>query len=118
VAAVNLDFSDELEPGAWEHGVGTGYLNLEKIYWLKAPPKPEVTTIVRTEVTTIVQPGTTMVTTVERPVVTTVATPAPTPTVTVVEVVPTWVYALIIVVIIVAAASIAYAGQRARKPKS
>jgi len=118
LAAVNLDFSDELEPGAWEHGMGTGYLNLEKIYWVKAPPRPEVTTIVRTEVATMVQPGTTIVTTIERQVVTTVATPIPTPTVEVVEVIPTWVYALIIVVIIVAAASIAYALQKARKPKS
>lgn len=115
VAAVNLDFSDELEPGAWEHGMGTGYLNLEKIFWVKAPARPEVTTIVKTEVSTVVQPGTTFVTTVERPVATTVVTVSPSPTVTEVVVVPGWVYGLIAVLVIVAIASIVLAVRRGRK---
>jgi len=37
VAALNLDFSDEYQPGVWEHGFGTGYLRVEKVYWTKAP---------------------------------------------------------------------------------
>ncbi len=117
VAAVNLDFSDEFEPGAWEHGMGTGYLNLEKIYWVKAPPKPEVTTMIKTELSTIVQPGTTFVTTVERPVVTTVVTVSPSPTVTRIEVaiIPEWVYGLIAILVVVAIVSIVLAFRRGRK---
>lgn len=114
VAAVNLDFSDELDPGAWEHGMGTGYLNLEKVFWVKAPPRPEVTTLVRTELSTVVQPGTTFVTTVEKPIVTTIVTVSPSPTVTQVEVpvVPEWVYGIIAVLVIVAIASIILAIRR------
>ncbi|MEM3730476.1 MAG: ABC transporter substrate-binding protein [Candidatus Bathyarchaeia archaeon] len=37
-AAVDLDFSDEYQPGVWENGFGTGYMRVEKVYWLKAPP--------------------------------------------------------------------------------
>lgn len=36
-AALNLDFSDEYQPGVWENGFGTGYMRVEKVYWTKAP---------------------------------------------------------------------------------
>jgi len=116
VAATNLEFSDELDPGAWEHGMGTAYLNLEKIYWVKAPPTPEVTTIVRTELTTLVQPGTTIVTTVERPLITTAVMTVPTQIVA--EVVPAWVYASVIIAVIVVATSVTYTLRKARRQKS
>ncbi|MCX8201436.1 MAG: ABC transporter substrate-binding protein [Candidatus Caldarchaeum sp.] len=116
VAAVNTEFTDELDPGAWEHGLGTGYLNLEKVYWVRAPVR-EVTmverTVERTEVRTIVQPGTTIVQTVVRPEVTTViAQPPPTQTI------PEWVIAAVVIALVVAVGSVSYALSKARKPKS
>ncbi|MEM1580631.1 MAG: ABC transporter substrate-binding protein [Nitrososphaerota archaeon] len=118
IAAVNLDFTDELDPGAWEHGMGTGYLNLEKIYWVKAPIRTEVITVEKTEVTTIVQPGTTIVTTMTRPEVTTVVMTTPTVKPVEVPVIPEWVYAIVAVAVIIAVGSITYAIQRVRKTKT
>ena len=41
-AAVNLDFSDEYQPGIWEQ-FGVGYMRVEKVYWRKAPIQPSET---------------------------------------------------------------------------
>jgi hypothetical protein len=88
VAAVNLDFSDELQPGVWEHAWGTSYMRPERIYWLKAPLKVEVP--------------------VEKPVEKPVEVPY----------VPSWMYAPTIVAIIVALSAVAYAIRvRRMRPK-
>ncbi|MEM3114516.1 MAG: ABC transporter substrate-binding protein, partial [Nitrososphaerota archaeon] len=122
IAAVNLDFSDEFDLGAWEHGMGTGYLNLEKIYWVKAPIRTEIITvektIEKTEVTTLVKPGTTVVSTMVRPEVTTIVTTQPTIMPVEVPVVPEWVYAVVAVAVVIVVGSILFAIRRARKPKT
>jgi len=43
VNALNLDFSDAFQPGAWEYTGGVCYQRTERVYWLKAPA-PTVTT--------------------------------------------------------------------------
>jgi peptide/nickel transport system substrate-binding protein len=92
VAAVNLDFSDELQPGVWEHAWGTSYMRPERIYWLKAPLKVEVP--------------------VEKPVEKIVEKPVEVPYV------PSWMYAPTIVAIIVALSAVAYAIRvRRMRPK-
>jgi len=114
VAAVNLDFSDELAPGAWENGMGTGYLNLEKIYWVKAPVRTEVITVERTMIQTIIQGGTTVMTTVVKSEVVTVTQP----TQVVTQVVPEWAIAAVVVAVVVAVAAVSFAVSRTRKPKT
>lgn len=69
INALNLEFSDELQPGAWESSGGQAYQRLEGVYWVKAPLTQEVE----------------------------------------VEVIPTWVYVVIAVAVIVAVGSIIYA---------
>jgi peptide/nickel transport system substrate-binding protein len=78
VAAVNLDFSDEYQPGVWENGFGTGYERVERVYWVKAP---------------VQQPGETEV----------------------VPYVPTWVYGVVAVAVIITAGSIIYAVRKSKK---
>jgi len=77
INALNLDFSDELQPGSWENSGGQGYDRMEGIYWLKAPPPVK-------EVVKEVQ----------------------------IAYVPAWVYAVVVVLIMVAAGAVAYAVRR------
>jgi len=37
INALNLEFSDEYQPGAWENAGGVAYERLERVYWVKAP---------------------------------------------------------------------------------
>jgi len=70
INALNLEFSDEYQPGAWENAGGTAYERLEKVYWIKAPLTPERE---------------------------------------VVEVIPSWVYAVVAVAVIAVVGSVIYA---------
>jgi len=79
VNALNLDFSDTFQSGAWEYTGGVCYQRTERVYWLKAPAPPVTT-----------------------PTVTTVTTPAPAPAV------GTETLALIVIVVIVVGIGIAY----------
>jgi peptide/nickel transport system substrate-binding protein len=51
VNALNLDFSDQFQPGVWEYGGGIGFARTEGVYWLKAPA-PTTPTKTTTTVTT------------------------------------------------------------------
>ena len=45
VNALNLDFSDQFQPGVFEYGGGIGFARTEGVVWLKAPtPTTTVTT--------------------------------------------------------------------------
>jgi hypothetical protein len=37
VHTLNTEFSDELQPGAWEWAAGFGLQRMERVYWTKAP---------------------------------------------------------------------------------
>ena len=53
VNAINLDFSEEYQPGAWEYTGGVCFQRTERVYWLKAPA---VTTTVATPTTAVTTP--------------------------------------------------------------
>ena len=86
IGALNIEFSDEYQPGVWEHAWGTAYLRPEGIYWIKgevSTPTPQPT-----------------------------ATPQPPVEF---EVVPSWVYAVVaaaVIAIILAVAAVVYTLRR------
>ena len=56
VNALNLDFSDQFQLGAWEYTGGIGFARMEGVYWLKAPA-PTTTTTVAPTTTTVAPPA-------------------------------------------------------------
>jgi len=61
INALNLDFSDQFQPGAWENAAGTCVQRMERVYWLKgtAPTAPTTTAAATTAPTTAVSTATT-----------------------------------------------------------
>jgi len=57
VNALNLDFSDEFQAGAFEYTGGVCFERTERVYWLKAPAPVTTTPTVRTTTTPAPQPG-------------------------------------------------------------
>jgi hypothetical protein len=45
VTAVNLDFSDQYQPGAWEYTGGVCFARTERVFWIKAPAPTTTTTV-------------------------------------------------------------------------
>lgn len=57
VNALNMDFSDEFQPGAWENAGGVCIQRLEAVYWTKGTPIVPATTAITSATSPVAQPA-------------------------------------------------------------